>query len=193
MAVHSSSGDITHLLTEWTTGRPEPAPELWSAVYRELRRIAGAYMRNERPDHTLQTTALVHEAYLRVSQGKVFRWENRKHFFCAMAQTMRRILVDHAREHASEKRGGEWQKVALEAALPVYCQKPEELLALDDALEKLARLSPRQAQVIELRCFAGLTAEQTAAMLSVSAETVKLDWRFARAWLHRQMKPEQGS
>src|SRR5262249_3128514 len=114
-------------------------------------------------------------------------------FFCVMAQTMRRILIDHAREHCTQKRGGDWQKLSLDTALPLATQDPEELLALDEALEGLAKRSRRQAQVGELRCFAGLTAEQTAAILSVSAETVKLDWRFARAWLQRQMRPKQES
>ena len=190
MAEQPSAGEITRLLTEWTAGRPEPAAELWSRVYRELRQIASAYMRNERPDHTLQTTALVNEAYLRIFQGKPFRWENRKHFFCTMAQMMRRILVDHARECHAQKRGGEWKKVPLEAALPLTGGQPEQLLALNEALEELGRLNRRQAQVVELRFFAGLTAEQTGAMLSISAETVKLDWRFAKAWLQRQMRPE---
>lgn len=190
MAPEPSPGEITRLLEEWAAGRPEPAAELWSVVYQELRRIAGAYMRKERPDHTLQTTALVHEAYLRVFQGKRFRWENRKHFFCAMALAMRRILMDYARERSSEKRGCEWERLSLAARLPISSHKPEELLTLDDALEQLARLNPRQAQVVELRFFAGLTGDQTAAMLSVSPETVKLDWRFAKAWLNRRMRGE---
>jgi RNA polymerase sigma-70 factor, ECF subfamily len=188
-----SSGEISHLLAEWTAGRLEPAPELWSIIYPELRRIANAYMRNQRPDHTLQTTALVNEAYIRLFQGQPFRWENRKQFFCVMAKAMRCILVDHAREHGAQKRGGQWQKLSLDAALPLSTEGPEELLALDQALERLAKRSPRQAQVVDLRCFAGLTADQTAAMLSISPETVKLDWRFARAWLQRQMRPKQQS
>src|SRR5215469_9785451 len=114
MAREPTTGEITHMLVAWTSGRREPAPELWSIVYRELRQIAGAYMRNERPDHTLQTTALVNEAWLRTSEGKPFRWESRKHFFCAMAQTMRRILVDHARERQAQRRGGGWERLSLE-------------------------------------------------------------------------------
>ena len=188
MARQSSTGVITQLLAEWTAGRPEPAPELWSIVYRELRQIAGAYMRNERPDHTLQTTALVNEAWLRTFEGKPFRWASRKHFFCAMAQTMRRILVDHARDCQAQKRGGEWEKVSWEAALARTSERPKQLLALDEALEQLSKLNRRQAQVVEMRFFVGLTAEQTGAMLNISAETVKLDWRFARSWLQRQMR-----
>jgi RNA polymerase sigma-70 factor (ECF subfamily) len=180
--------EITRLLREWATGRAEPAAELWSLIYAELRQIAGAYMRKERPDHTLQTTALVNEAYLRAFQGKPFRWENRKHFFCTMAQTMRRILVDHARECNSGKRGGARERLPLEAVLPLTGTAPRDMLALDEALEYLGELNPRQAQVVELRFFAGLTAEETAAMLNISAETVKLDWRFAKAWLQQQMR-----
>jgi RNA polymerase sigma-70 factor (ECF subfamily) len=146
-------------------------------------------MRNERPDHTLQTTALVNEAYLRISQGKPFRWENRKHFFCAMAQIMRRILVDHAREYHTQKRGGEWERLSLKAASPFSSPRAEQLLALDAALEQLGRLNPRQARVVELRFFVGLTEQETAAMLAISPETVKLDWRFAKSWLQRQMRP----
>ena len=184
-----SPGDITRLLAEWSAGRPESTPELWSVVYRELRQIASSYARQERPDHTLQTTALVNEAYLRVFQGKPFRWENRKHFFCAMAQMMRRILVDHARERQAQKRGGGWEKLPAPVASLLSNARPEELLALDQALEQLGRFNRRQAQVVEMRFFVGLTAEQTAALLAISPETVKLDWRFAKAWLQQQMRP----
>jgi RNA polymerase sigma factor (TIGR02999 family) len=190
MVRESSTGEITRLLAEWTSGRREPAPELWALVYAELRQIAGAYMRNERPDHTLRTTALVNEAYVRIFQGKAFRWESRKHFFCTMAQAMRRVLVDHAREHRAEKRGGEWEKLPLEAAFPLDGARPDQIVALNEALEQLGKLSPRQAEVVEMRFFVGLTAEETAAMLNLSAETVKLDWKFAKVWLQRQMRLE---
>lgn len=180
--------EITRLLGEWAAGRAEPADELWSLIYAELREIAGAYMRKERPNHTLQTTALVNEAYLRTFQGKPFRWENRKHFFCGMAQMMRRILVDHARKCRSEKRGGATEWLPLQAAFLLTGTGRADVLALDEALEHLGKLNPRQAQVVELRFFAGLTVEETAAMLSISAETVKLDWRFAKAWLQRKMR-----
>lgn len=191
MPQQPTAGEITRLLAEWTAGRQQPASELWSEVYRELRQIASAYMRNERPDHTLQTTALVNEAYLRIFQGKPFRWENRKHFFCAMAQTMRRILVDHAREYHAQKRGGEWEKLSLNAAFPLSGAPAHDVVALDEALEQLGTLNRRQAQVVEMRFFVGLTAEQTAAMLNVSPETIKLDWRFAKAWLRRQMRTDR--
>jgi RNA polymerase sigma factor (TIGR02999 family) len=184
-----SAGEITRLLAEWTAGRREPAPELWSLVYRELQQIARAYMRKERPDHTLQTAALVNEAWLRVFDGKPFRWSSRKHFFCAMAQTMRRILVDHARQHEAQKRGAEWERVSLQAHPALKSDRPDQLVALDEALEQLSKLNDRQAQVVEMRFFVGLTVEQTAAVLNISAETVKLDWRFAKAWLRRQMRP----
>src|SRR5262245_23183566 len=148
MVQQPQADEITRLLWEWAIGRAEPAPELWSLIYDELRRIAGAYMRNERPDHTLQTTALANEAYLRVFQGKPFRWENRKHFFCAMAQTMRRILVDHARECNAAKRGGARERLPLRAALPLTGSAPADMLALDQALAQLAKLNSRQAQVV---------------------------------------------
>jgi RNA polymerase sigma-70 factor (ECF subfamily) len=188
MVRESSTGEITRLLTEWTSGRREPAPELWALVYRELRQIASAYVRNERPDHTLRTTALVNEAYVRIFQGKPCRWESRKHFFCTMAQVMRRVLVDYARGCQAEKRGGEREKLPLEAAFPLQGARPDEIVALNEALEQLGRLSRRRAQIVEMRFFVGLTTEQTAAMLNISAETVKLDWRFAKAWLQRQMR-----
>ena len=188
MAREPTTGEITRMLAAWTSGRREPAPELWSRVYRELRQIAGAYMRNERPDHTLQTTALVNEAWIRTFDGEPFRWASRKHFFCAMAQTMRRILVNHARKYHAQKRGAEWEQVSLAEIPGLQAQRTEQLLALDEALEQLGRLNQRQAQVVEMRFFVGLTAEQTAAMLDISAETVKLDWRFAKSWLQRQMR-----
>jgi RNA polymerase sigma factor (TIGR02999 family) len=193
MGREASAGEITRLLAAWTSGRPEPAPELWSIVYRELRQIAAAYMRKERPDHTLQTTALVNEAWVRTFAGEPFRWASRKHFFCAMAKTMRHILVNHARKYRAQKRGAEWQQVSLETVPALGTERPEQLLALDDALEELSQLNRRQAQVVEMRFFVGLTAEQTAAMLDISAETVRLDWRFAKAWLQRQMRPREKS
>ena len=185
------AGEITRLLTEWASGRQEPAPELWSLVYRELRQIAGGYVRNARPDQTLRTTALVNEAYVRIFQGRPYRWEGRKHFFCTMAQVMRRVLVDHARECHTHKRGGGWEKLPLEAALPLQAARPDQIVALNEALDRLGRLSPRQAEVVEMRFFVGLTAEETAAMLNVSAETVKLDWKFAKVWLQRQIRAEE--
>jgi RNA polymerase sigma factor (TIGR02999 family) len=189
MVQKTSAGEITSLLTEWTSGRREPAPELWSLVYRELRQIASAYVRNQRPDNTLRTTALVNEAYVRVFRGNPCRWESRKHFFCTMAQVMRHVLADYARQYQTEKRGGEWEKLPLEAAHFLHSARPDQIVALNEALDQLGRLSPRQAEVVEMRFFVGLTAEETAAMLNLSAETVKLDWKFAKVWLQRQMRP----
>jgi RNA polymerase sigma factor (TIGR02999 family) len=188
-AVQRPDADETaRLLAEWAAGRPENASELWTLLYTELKQIAGACMRAERPDHTLQTTALVHEAYLRMYGGKPFGLENRKHFFCAMARTMRRILVDHAREHHAEKRGGARKPLPLDVAFSLATAAPRDMLALEKALEELANINPRQAEVVEQRFFAGLTVEETAVVLDVSAETVKLDWRFAKAWLQHRMR-----
>ena len=183
-----AAGEITCLLAEWAAGRPESAPELWSIVYRELRQVAAAYMRHERPDHTLGTTALVNEAYIRVFHGKPCGWESRKHFFCTMAQMMRRVLVDHARECHAQKRGGEWEKLPLEASFQLSGAPPDQVIAVNDALEQLGKISPRQAQVVEMRFFVGLTVEQTAALLRISGDTVKSDWKFAKAWLRHEMR-----
>lgn len=181
-----ASGEVTRLLHDLREGRQESAPELFSLIYQDLHSLAASYMRKERPDHTLQATALVNEAYLRMFQGQEFQWENRKHFFCTMAQMMRHILVDHARRHTAGKRGGPEKKLSLDEALVAAQDRPIEILALHTALEELERRSPRQAQVVELRFIVGLTVEETAAILDVSEETVKLDWRFAKAWLHKQ-------
>jgi RNA polymerase sigma factor (TIGR02999 family) len=144
-------------------------------------------MRRERPDHTLQATALLNEAYLRIFEGEPFRWKSRKHVFCVIAQTMRRILVDHARSHYAHKRGGEQRKVSLDEAFVVSEVKSPQLLAVDEALENLSKLDARRGHVVNLRFFAGLTVEETAAVLDVSLETVKLDWRFAKTWLQREI------
>lgn len=188
MLQQTAAQEITELLAMWAAGRPEPAPELWETVYRELRCIAEAYARNRRPDESLQATALVHEAYIRMFRGAPAPWESRKHFFCAMARIMRQVMVDHARECRAQKRGGEWQRVPLEKFIPARDNRAEQLLFIGEALAELAGLNPRQAQVIELRYLAGLTREQTAAILSVSPETVKLDSNFAKAWLKRKLR-----
>jgi RNA polymerase sigma-70 factor (ECF subfamily) len=156
-------------------------------VYRELRRLAQRYMRHERPGHTLQTTALVNEAYLRlVDAGKV-NFQDRAHFFAVSAQVMRRILVEFARRHGSQKRGGEVERVSLEESLVVYGERGADLVALDDALQALAALDARRSRVVELRFFGGLSVEETAAVLKVSPETVMHDWKLAKAWLRRAM------
>ena len=187
MGFDVSGGDITRLLAQWTASRPEPPPELITLVYRDLRQMAGGYMRHEKADHVLQTTALVHEAYLRVFHAAPFHWENRQQFFAAVAKTMRRILVDYARSGLAEKRWDRHRKVAIEDVTVMAQQRSGDLVALDDALEELAQIHPRQGQVVELLWFVGLTREETAAVLDVSVKTVQNDWRFARAWLQRQL------
>jgi RNA polymerase sigma factor (TIGR02999 family) len=175
------------LLADWSASRPESAEELFRILDQDLHRLAAGYMRKERPDHTLQATALVNEAYIRIFGRKPFKWESRKHLFCAMAQTMRRILIDHSRTHQAGKRGGEQRKLSLDDAFAFSEQRSADLITLDDALERLAKTHPRQGQVVEMRFFVGLTGEETAAMLGISPETVKLDWRFAKAWLQREI------
>ena len=156
-------------------------------VYRELRRRAGRYMRGERPDHTLQPTALVHEAYLRLTHKDRIDWQSRAHFYAVASGEMRRILVDHARNRAAAKRGGSLEKVSLENAA-VYCtSRPEELVALDDTLREFAKWAPRQARIVEMLFFGGLTEAEIAEVLGISVRTVKRDWSAARAWLHSQM------
>jgi RNA polymerase sigma factor (TIGR02999 family) len=179
--------DVETTLVEYYRERPESPEDLFSEVYNELRQVARAYMRRERADHTLQATALVHEAYLRLFEGDGFRWENRKHLFCTVARAMRRILCDHARSHRAERHGGAVRKVSLEDQGPIIFQDPAQLLSLDAALARLATLNPRQAQVVDLHSFAGLTEEETAEILDVSVKTVKNDWRYAKAWLKTEM------
>src|SRR5579872_1420168 len=175
------------VLVEAYRERAESPEELFSQVYNELRQVARAYMRRERPDHTLQATALVNEAYLRLFESEGFSWENRKHLFCTVARAMRRILCDHARSHRAERHGGAFRKVNLDDQGPIIFQDPAQFLNLDAALAKLAVLNPRQAQVVEMHSFAGLTEEETAEILEVSLKTVKNDWRFAKAWLKTEM------
>ena len=180
---------MAQLLSDWSETRQQSIPALLEVIYNDLRKIAQGYMRRERPDHTLQTTALVNEACVRVFQGGPFRWKDRKHLFCIMAQTMRRVLIDHARSHYSKKHGSAQRKISLDEviALAYAGEKSPELIAVDEALRKLRALNTRQARVVDLRFFVGLTIEETAAVLGVSSETVKLDWRFARAWLQREI------
>jgi RNA polymerase sigma factor (TIGR02999 family) len=179
--------DAERTLVEAYQSRAESPEELFAQVYSELRQLAHAYMRRERADHTLQATALVHEAYMRLFEAEPFEWENRKHLFCTVARSMRRVLVDHARRHRAERHGGAHRKVSLDEQGPAICQDLPQLIALDEALERLARLNPRQAQVVELHSFAGLTEAEAAEVLDVSVKTVKNDWRFAKAWLKTEM------
>jgi len=182
------AGQVTQLLREINGGKETSVSELFTLIYQDLRRLAAGFMRHERPDHTLQATALVNEAYIRLFRGVPFHWENRKQLFGCMAYIMRNLLVDHARKHDAGKRGGEYQNLPLDEALVASDERPIEILALNEALEELGRLNERQVKVVELRFFVGLTVEETAAMLELSPETVKLDWRFARAWLTERLK-----
>ncbi|HKE95505.1 MAG TPA: sigma-70 family RNA polymerase sigma factor [Povalibacter sp.] len=180
-------GDVTQLLAELQDGRPDAASQLIPLVYDELHRLARRQMRRERPDHTLQATALVHEAYLRLVNQPQRTWQNRAHFIAVAAQVMRHILVDYARARRTSKRGSEPQKVPLEQQPLITEEQLEELVSLDEALERLAQLDERQSRVVELRFFGGLTVDETAEVLSISSKTVKRDWTLARAWLHREV------
>jgi RNA polymerase sigma-70 factor (ECF subfamily) len=182
----SRDGDVNALLRAWSDGDQSALERLAPIVYDELRRLARHYMRQERPGHSLQTTALVNEAYLRLVDYKRMRWNNRAHFFAVSAQLMRRILVDHARRH-NLKRGGDVQHLSLEDTAVVGTGRGEDLVALDNAMRALGRIDSRKAQVIELRFFGGLSVEETAEVLKVSPVTVMRDWSTARAWLHREM------
>ncbi|HRI03234.1 MAG TPA: sigma-70 family RNA polymerase sigma factor [Pyrinomonadaceae bacterium] len=179
---------ITQLLKDWSKGNQAALDELMPLVYEELRRQASQYLRKERQGHTLQTTALIHEAYLRLAGQNEIEWQNRNHFFAIASTAMRRILVDHARTRHREKRGGNAEDIPLDDALMIgVSQKSVDLVALDEALVRLERLDPRQAKVVELRFFSGLTNEETAKVLAVSNATVRNDWAMAKAWLHGQL------
>ena len=174
-------------LLETCHGRSESPEELFGRLYKELRQVAHGYMRRERADHTLQATALVNEAYLRLFNGQPFQWENRKHFFCTVARSMRRVLMDHARKRDAGRHGGALQKVELDEQGPAIFYDLASFMALSEMLDRLAQLSPRKAQVVELHSFAGLTEEETAEVLEVSVKTVKNDWRFVKAWLKAEL------
>ncbi len=182
----SREGDVSILLRAWSDGDQNALDKLAPIVYDELRRLARYYLHQERPGHSLQATALVNEAYLRLVDYKRMRWGNRAHFFAVSAQLMRRILVDHARRH-NLKRGGGVQHVELEDVAVVGGDRAENLIALDDALQSLARMDARKARVVELRFFGGLSVEETAEVLQIAPVTVMRDWSSARAWLYREM------
>jgi RNA polymerase sigma-70 factor, ECF subfamily len=184
--------DVTLLLSALTRGDQAAASRLIPIVYDELRRLAASYMRRERIDHTLQATALVHEAYLKLVEQHSVNWQSRSHFFGVAAQLMRRILIDHARGNSRQKRGGEHKKVSFDEAFVFSEQQADELLAVDDSLNRLAKLDPRQARVVELRFFAGLNVEEAAEVLAVSPKTVKRDWSVAKAWLYADLKERHG-
>jgi RNA polymerase sigma factor (TIGR02999 family) len=188
MAGRMSQTDVTHLLIAWSNGEPAAAEPLMDAVYGELRRLARASLLRERPDHSLQATGLVHEAYLKLVDQKRVRWQNRAHFFAVAAQVMRRLLVDHARARGADKRGVA-VTVSLDAAdIDANAASQPDVLALDRALEKLAAIDARQARLVELRYFGGLTIDEAAAVLDVAAITVKRDWALARTWLYRELQ-----
>jgi RNA polymerase sigma factor (TIGR02999 family) len=188
----SENEEVTLLLSALTRGDDGAASKLIPVVYDELRRLAGSYMRRERADHTLQATALVHEAYLKLIEQRSANWQSRAHFFGVAAQLMRRILIDHARGHSRQKRGGEHKKVSLDDAFVFSEQQADELLAVDDSLNRLAEIDPRQARVVELRFFGGLSVEEAAEVLAVSPKTIKRDWSVAKAWLYADLKERHG-
>jgi RNA polymerase sigma-70 factor (ECF subfamily) len=181
------AADVTRLLIAWRGGDHAALDRLMPLVYAELRRVAHRYMRDERPNHLLQTTALVHEAYLRLIDVNRVDWESRNHFFAVSAQLMRRILVEAARRRNADKRGGDASHVALDEAMLPAPDRDADLIALDEALDTLAALDARKARVVELRYFAGLSVEETAGVLRVSVETVTRDWRMAKLWLQRDV------
>lgn len=178
--------DISTLLRAWSEGDQSALPRLTPIVYDELRRLARRYMKRERPGHSLQTTALVNEAYMRLVDYERMQWQNRAHFFAVSAQLMRRLLVEHARRR-NLKRGGGVQRISLEEASVVGGEQDADLVALDDAMNELTRIDPRKVQVVEMRFFGGLSVEETAEVLKVSPVTVKRDWRAAKAWLYREL------
>ena len=178
---------LTQMLLAWSNGDESALAQLTPLVYQELHRLAHHYLAGERAGHLLQTTALVNEAYVRLVDWKNVEWQNRAHFFGLAAQMMRRILVDFARKQQFQKRGGKQQQLSLEESALVVPERSAELVALDDALQALAKLSPRQSQVVELRFFGGLSLEETAEVLKVSEGTVRRDWSLAQAWLYREL------
>ncbi|MGA2150126.1 MAG: ECF-type sigma factor [Bryobacteraceae bacterium] len=183
----SSVSETTQLLRAWAEGDERALEVLIPRVYRELRRLAGHCLKNERPERTLQVSDLVHEAYLHLADLSRLDWQHRNHFFAVSATLMRRILVDRARKRMADKRGERVQGIDVEQALDVSSKRPAEIVALDDALNELARLAPRKARIVELRFFAGLEVKETAEIVGVSADTVMRDWRVAKAWLLKEL------
>ena len=181
-----SDHDVTVLLREWSGGNQQALTELLPIIYDELRRVAHQYLHREHTDQTLQTTALVHEAYLKLIDQRSVNWQNRAHFFAIAAQAMRRILIDNARRRTAGKRG-KGEKISLEDVATVSTQKHQSLLALDEALHELEKIDPQQNRIIELRYFGGLTIEETATAMDISPATVKREWAMARAWLYKAL------
>jgi len=185
--VRGASNQVTELLVRWRGGDKAALDALMPLVYTELRRIANRHLQGERSDHTLQSTALVHEAYVRMTNQQLPQWQNRAHFFAVAAQLMRQILVDHARTHRASKRGGDVYKLALDDAEEQHQPLDLDIVALDDALKSLAAMDSQQSRVVELKFFGGLSNEDAAEVLGVSTSTVKRDWTTARAWLFREL------
>ena len=185
-----TSHEVTALLVAWSEGDRGALDRLAPLVYAELHRLAKSYMRKERAGQTLQTTALIHEAYVRLIDAQEIKWENRAHFFGVAARIMRQILVATAREHSAQKRGGRAQQVSLDEGLIVSQRYDEDLISIDEALSALAEFDERKAKVVEMRFFGGLTEQEIATALSVSPETVRRDWRIARSWLRRRISGE---
>jgi RNA polymerase sigma factor (TIGR02999 family) len=188
----SRRAEVTGLLLEYAHGSQEAADKLIPVVYEELKRLARDYMRRENPSHTLQTTALVHEAYLKLVRQKDVNWQGRAHFIGVAAQLMRRILIDHAKGRLRGKRGGEQVVVSLNEALTFSPERSEEILKLDKALERLSKLDARQSRIVELRFFGGLSIEETAEFLGISPKTVKRDWTVAKVWLRSELRCRDG-
>jgi RNA polymerase sigma factor (TIGR02999 family) len=179
--------DVTQILQAWSEGDQSAPERLMPMVYQELRRLAGDYLRRERPDHTLQATALVHEAYLKLVDQSRVDWKNRAHFCGVAAQLMRRVLLEHARAHTAEKRGGRMEKLYLDETRELAQERAPDLIALDDALKSLASTFPRESEVVELKFFGGLEAKEIAEVLHISTKTVLRDWHFAKMWLCREL------
>ena len=193
VVMEPSSPDVTLLLKQLSAGDHEAVDQLVPLLYNELRRLAGYYLRQERSDHTLQATALVHEAYLRLIDQRAVEWKNRSHFFAVAAQVMRRILLDYARSHQAVKRGGALPKLSLDNAVIFCAEQANELVALDDLLTRLAKLDPQQARIVELRFFGGMSVEETAELMGISPRTVKRDWAMAKSWFSRELRNAGGT
>jgi RNA polymerase sigma factor (TIGR02999 family) len=183
----ASPGEITRLLNEVRNGDRAAEAKLLPLVYRDLHRRAANFMRGERADHTLQPTALVHEAYLRLADHRRVSWQNRSHFFAIAAGVMRKVLIDYARRNGAKKRGGAYGSISLDECVVFSPQKSSEIIALDEALNRLAQLDPRQSRIVELRYFGGLSLEETAAAVGLSTRQVEREWTIAKAWLHGEL------
>src|SRR6266550_2110796 len=183
----SDSDNVTRLLLEWSDGNQQALEEMLPLIYDELRHLAHNFLYRERPGHTLQTTALVHEAYLKLIDQRDARWQNRAHFFAIAAQAMRRILIDSARKHVAVKRGRGGEKLPLDEAASISIEPDTDLLALDEALTALGKFDSNQSRIVELRYFGGLTIEETAEVMKLSPATIKREWAMARAWLHQTL------